>query len=134
MNRPGFCRGSIVLKHGIERVVRMVSEAASEYSSQWAAIESIAAKIGCTPEFDILLQFACRQLVGRCSVYFFAVAVRYTRLDSRSRGKDVRDRRTALRELEIFLTRHTVQSPSPPRAVQQQVCKFATVRRSARIS
>ncbi|GAA5012589.1 transposase [Massilia kyonggiensis] len=24
--------------------------AASEYSSQWAAIESIAAKIGCTPE------------------------------------------------------------------------------------
>src|SRR6476620_4164298 len=34
----------------IERAVRMVSEAASEYSSQWAAIESIAAKIGCTPE------------------------------------------------------------------------------------
>ena len=34
----------------IERAVRMFSEAASEYSSQWAAIESIAAKIGCTPE------------------------------------------------------------------------------------
>ncbi|WP_156895495.1 IS3 family transposase [Massilia putida] len=34
----------------IERAVRMVSEAASEYNSQWAAIESIAAKIGCTPE------------------------------------------------------------------------------------
>jgi transposase len=34
----------------IERALRMVSEAASEYSSQWAAIESIAAKIGCTPE------------------------------------------------------------------------------------
>ncbi|MCS0611703.1 IS3 family transposase [Massilia kyonggiensis] len=34
----------------IERAVRMVSEAASEYSSQWTAIESIAAKIGCTPE------------------------------------------------------------------------------------
>lgn len=28
----------------------MVSEAAGEYSSQWAAIESIAAKIGCTPD------------------------------------------------------------------------------------
>ncbi|MFC3470129.1 hypothetical protein ACFOHT_09695 [Massilia oculi] len=28
----------------------MVSEAASEYESQWAAITSIAAKIGCTPE------------------------------------------------------------------------------------
>lgn len=30
----------------IDRAVRMVGEAASEYSSQWAAIESIAAKIG----------------------------------------------------------------------------------------
>ena len=34
----------------IERAVRMVSEPASEYESQWAAITSIAAKIGCTPE------------------------------------------------------------------------------------
>jgi transposase-like protein len=34
----------------IERAVRMVSEAASEYESQWAAIVSIASKIGCTPE------------------------------------------------------------------------------------
>ncbi|MEW6763432.1 MAG: IS3 family transposase [Pseudomonadota bacterium] len=34
----------------IERAVRMVSEAASEYESQWAAITSIAAKIGYTPE------------------------------------------------------------------------------------
>ena len=34
----------------IERAVRTVSEAASEYSLQWEAIESIAAKIGCTPE------------------------------------------------------------------------------------
>lgn len=34
----------------IERAVRVVSEADSEYPSQWAAITSIAAKIGCTPE------------------------------------------------------------------------------------
>ena len=33
-----------------ERAVRMVMEAGSEYESQWAAISSIAAKIGCTPE------------------------------------------------------------------------------------
>ncbi|WP_429205307.1 IS3 family transposase [Massilia sp. UYP11] len=33
-----------------ERAVRMVSEAGSQYESQWAAITSIAAKIGCTPE------------------------------------------------------------------------------------
>jgi transposase len=33
-----------------ERAVRMVLEHAGEHPSQWAAIESIAAKIGCTPE------------------------------------------------------------------------------------
>jgi len=33
-----------------ERAVRMVFENAREYSSQWAAIVSIASKIGCTPE------------------------------------------------------------------------------------
>ena len=34
----------------IERAVRMVSEAKGQYESQWAAIVSIAAKIGCTAE------------------------------------------------------------------------------------
>ena len=34
----------------IERAVRMVFEAKDQYPSQWAAIESIAAKIGCTSE------------------------------------------------------------------------------------
>jgi transposase len=33
-----------------ERAVRMVAEHLREYSSQWAAITSIAAKIGCTAE------------------------------------------------------------------------------------
>jgi transposase len=33
-----------------ERAVRMVSEHRGEYSSEWAAIQSIAAKIGCTAE------------------------------------------------------------------------------------
>ncbi len=32
----------------IERAVRMVFDAKDQYSSQWAAIEPIAAKIGCT--------------------------------------------------------------------------------------
>jgi len=34
----------------IERAVRMVFEAKDQYESQWAAIESIASKIGCTAE------------------------------------------------------------------------------------
>jgi transposase len=33
-----------------ERAVRMVAEHLHQYSSQWAAIASIAAKIGCTAE------------------------------------------------------------------------------------
>jgi transposase-like protein len=33
-----------------ERAVRMVFEHRSEYPSQWAAVESIAAKIGCTSQ------------------------------------------------------------------------------------
>ena len=32
----------------IERAVRMVFDAKDQYPSQWAAIESISAKIGCT--------------------------------------------------------------------------------------
>jgi transposase len=34
----------------VERAVRMVFEATGQYPSQWAAIESIAGKIGCTAE------------------------------------------------------------------------------------
>jgi transposase len=34
----------------VERAVRMVFDAKDQYPSQWAAIESIACKIGCTGE------------------------------------------------------------------------------------
>jgi len=34
----------------MERAVRMVGESAGQHESQWAAIESVAAKIGCTAE------------------------------------------------------------------------------------
>lgn len=32
-----------------QRAVRMVLESEREYPSQWAALQSIAQKIGCTP-------------------------------------------------------------------------------------
>ena len=34
----------------VERAVRMVFDAKDQYPSQWAAIESIAPKIGCVPQ------------------------------------------------------------------------------------
>jgi transposase len=34
----------------MERAVRMVFDAKDQYPSQWAAIQSIAGKIGCTSE------------------------------------------------------------------------------------
>ena len=33
-----------------QRAIRMVLESQNEYDSQWAALSSIAPKIGCTPE------------------------------------------------------------------------------------
>ncbi len=33
-----------------ERSVRLVMDQADKHSSQWAAIQSVASKIGCTPE------------------------------------------------------------------------------------
>ena len=41
---PKFCPGVV------EHAVRMVFEVKEQYKSQWAAIESIAAKIGCSAE------------------------------------------------------------------------------------
>ena len=33
-----------------DRSVRMVAESRGDYPSQWAAVESVASKIGCTPQ------------------------------------------------------------------------------------
>src|SRR5512143_114306 len=62
LNRPGIPGDSISWEDGVmniskryspevrERAVRLVFEHEAEHSSQWAAIGSIAAKIGCTAE------------------------------------------------------------------------------------
>ncbi len=47
----------------MKRAVRMVFDAKDQYPSQWAAIESIAAKIGCTAE--TLRKWVRRELLAR---------------------------------------------------------------------
>jgi transposase-like protein len=46
-----------------ERAVRMVLEHRADHSSQWATIESIAPKIGCTPQ--TLLKWIQRAEIAR---------------------------------------------------------------------
>ena len=64
-----------------ERAVRMVLEHEREHSSQWAAIVSIATKIGCNPE-------TLRKWV------------RQTEIDTGRRGGLTSDERTRIKELE----------------------------------
>jgi len=64
-----------------ERAVRMVLEHRAEYGSQWEAMRSIAAKIGCSAE-------ALRKWV------------RQTEVDSGHRGGLTSDEQTRLKELE----------------------------------
>ena len=64
-----------------ERAVRMVLEHEREHSSQWAAIVSIASKIGCTPE-------TLRKWVRR------------EEIDTGRRGGLTSDQRARMKELE----------------------------------
>ena len=64
-----------------ERAVRMVFDHEREYASQWAAIVSIATKIGCTPE-------TLRRWVRR------------TEVDTGRRGGVTSDERVRIKELE----------------------------------
>jgi transposase len=64
-----------------ERAVRMVFDHESEYASQWEAIRSIAAKIGCTGET-------------------LRTWVRKTEIDTGRRAGITSDERARLKELE----------------------------------
>ncbi|KVE34078.1 hypothetical protein WS68_10860 [Burkholderia sp. TSV86] len=43
------------------RAVRMVLDHLREYESEWAAISSIAAKVGCTPEGSVAIRMFMRE-------------------------------------------------------------------------
>jgi transposase len=64
-----------------ERAVRLVLERQDEHESQWAAIVSVAAKIGCTPET-------------------LRIWVRRTEVDEGCRAGVTTDERERLKELE----------------------------------
>ena len=64
-----------------ERAVRMVFEHEQEYESQWAAIRSIAPKVGCTAET-------------------LRTWVRKTEIDTGRRDGVTRDERARIKELE----------------------------------
>jgi transposase-like protein len=58
----------------MERAVRMVFDAKDQYPSQWAAIESIAGKIGCTAETLRARRSSTGMTAMRCSGRRAAVA------------------------------------------------------------
>jgi transposase-like protein len=68
-----------------ERAVRMVAESEKEYSSEWAAMVSIAAKFGCTAE---TLRHWVRQ----------------GQIDSGKRNGLSSDERQRLKELTVMVT------------------------------
>jgi len=52
----------------MERAVRMVFDAKDQYPSQWAAIESIAGKIGCTAETRCASGYARASATAACAL------------------------------------------------------------------
>ena len=53
-----------------QRAVRMVLDHASDHASQWAAIGSIAAKIGCTAETLRQWVRQANEILKKASAYF----------------------------------------------------------------
>ena len=95
----------------MERAVRMVEEAGSQYESQWAAIVSIAGKIGCSAE---TLRKWVRQTqidAGRRSGVTSADQARIKELERENR--ELRRANEILKAASAFFAREL--DPHPPR-------------------
>ena len=83
-----------------DRAVRMVGEHRSDYASEWAALTSIAGKIGCTTE---TLRRWCREEASRRSGPAAQVAKDRDRLKLLEReGKELRRANEILRKASAY--------------------------------
>jgi transposase len=97
-----------------ERAVRMVQEHRGEYPSLWAAIESIAPKIGCVPQ--TLNEWVKRAEVDSGLREGVTSAEAQRMKDLEREVKELRKANEILKLASAFLSKHRIRSFSPRRS------------------
>ena len=93
-----------------ERAVRMVREHEGDYASRWAAMASIAAKIGCTAEtLRLWVRRAERDSVGGDAVGTGDVAERLKALERENR--ELRQANEILRKASAYFAQAELDRP-----------------------
>jgi transposase len=97
-----------------DRAVRLVQEHRGEYPSLWAAVESIAPKIGCVPQ--TLLDWVKREEVGGSQRDGLTISERDRLKQLERENKELRRANEILKTASAFLSKHRVCSFSPRRS------------------
>ena len=97
-----------------ERAVRLVQEHRGEYPSLWAAVESIAPKIGCVPQ--TLLDWVKREEVGGSQRDGLTISERDRLKQLERENKELRRANEILKTVSAFLSKHRVCSFSARRS------------------
>ncbi|OJF44833.1 hypothetical protein AP220_05990 [Escherichia coli] len=87
-----------------QRAVRMVLESQGEYDSQWAAICSIAPKIGCTPE-TLRVWVRQHERDTGSGDGGLPTAKRQRQKELERKNRDLRRINNTLRQASVFLAR-----------------------------